>query len=717
MYLEDVPIKKQCDDLLHRRDFAIKMGKSLIETSAKDGFCVGVYGPWGSGKTSVINMILEEIENIEVDEELKPIVLTFNPWNFSTSDQLIQQFFLLLSDRFSSMKNTKLSKIGAEIKKYSDMLDVFGDYGKALKVGGSFLGNILARGTVRGTADISKQKELVINLLSEQKRKVIIVIDDIDRLGNEEIRLIFQLVNAVAKFPNTIYLLAFDQEIVARALTEVQNYDGFRYLEKIIQVPIHIPEVSNDSLWEALFKRLDDIYVEGSFYFEAGYWQRVFNYCVTKYIKNIRDVIRLSNTLSFKCNMIGDNANYVDLIALTIIEIKEPYLYKWIKDHRDVLVGSNDSALRNYNRNLSAIIEENKTSMEAYGISQVNEKIDLLKMLFPYFEASILGNRYYSSESIRREMRIGHGEMFDRYFVLELGENAVNRTEFDYAINQMSKEELSNYIDYINNNNCTIVFLKELGAAKKDIPKDRIEMIVSVLINKAYELKGTDNRMLFSVSAQQMLEFRIKELLLEEMAEEDRFCIIKKCLLNGNDESVSFMASFLNTIELSHGRLAAQGQERGDKLISIDHLIECEKLFVDRIKALEDEKCLMDLPNAYGVLYLYECFSPDEYKEYIQKLLTQELNIVKYGIQQIGKWTSGNEVTWRLNKWSTTYLTEKKLVDTIAKCIENDSIWTLNEESIHRAVAYLVLYRHKEEYSDGISDKEISERINKMKNK
>ena len=60
-----------------------------------------------------------------------------------------------------------------------------------------------------------------------------------------------------------------------------------------------------------------------------------------------------------------------------------------------------------------------------------------------------------------------------------------------------------------------------------------------------------------------------------------------------------------------------------------------------------------------GVLYLYECFSPDEYKEYIQKLLTQELNIVKYGIQQIGKWTSGNEVTWRLNKWSTTYLTEK----------------------------------------------------------
>lgn len=57
-----------------------------------------------------------------------------------------------------------------------------------------------------------------------------------DRLTNIQIRETFQLVNTSSHFPNLIYILSMDREVVARALTEVQNIDGNEYLEKIVQI-------------------------------------------------------------------------------------------------------------------------------------------------------------------------------------------------------------------------------------------------------------------------------------------------------------------------------------------------------------------------------------------------------------------------------------------------------------------------------------------------
>ncbi len=248
MYLEDAPIKSKKDDLLHRSNFARRLGKALLETETKEGYCIGLFGAWGSGKSSVINMMLEEIDINSNNKEEKPIVMYFNPWNFSSSEQLLQQYFLMLANKFAGKKDKRLSSIGNEIKKYAGMFDAFGEVGKVLSIGGNVVSKLINKKTLTGTKDISQQKECIVKELAKQNQKIIVVIDDIDRLSNSEIKLIFQLVNTVAKFPNTIYLLSFDKEIVARALTEVQNYDGEKYLEKIIQVPIEIPKVSNDYL-------------------------------------------------------------------------------------------------------------------------------------------------------------------------------------------------------------------------------------------------------------------------------------------------------------------------------------------------------------------------------------------------------------------------------------------------------------------------------------
>lgn len=66
--------------------------------------------------------------------------------------------------------------------------------------------------------DVLKQKEQVIQLLKAQSNRILVILDDIDRLSNEQIRYVFQLITSVARFPNTTYLLVFDKEIVVEAL-------------------------------------------------------------------------------------------------------------------------------------------------------------------------------------------------------------------------------------------------------------------------------------------------------------------------------------------------------------------------------------------------------------------------------------------------------------------------------------------------------------------
>ena len=106
---------------------------------------------------------------------------------------------------------------------------------------------------------MDETREKIEEGLSEINEKIIIVIDDIDRLINSQIRDIFQLVKQLADFPNVIYILVMDREVVCRALNEVQKIDGEEYLEKIIQVPFEIPELRKARLNTIFFNKIEQI--------------------------------------------------------------------------------------------------------------------------------------------------------------------------------------------------------------------------------------------------------------------------------------------------------------------------------------------------------------------------------------------------------------------------------------------------------------------------
>ena len=91
MFVNDRPIEKKKDDQLSRSSISINLAKSIIGWRGKDSLVIALYGKWGSGKSSVINLAREEIE--QSADQKKPTVIEFNPWLFSGEDKLNEHFF------------------------------------------------------------------------------------------------------------------------------------------------------------------------------------------------------------------------------------------------------------------------------------------------------------------------------------------------------------------------------------------------------------------------------------------------------------------------------------------------------------------------------------------------------------------------------------------------------------------------------------------------
>jgi len=84
----DRPITSLKEDVLGRGDYAISLASAIQNWKGTDSLVLGLYGPWGHGKTSLKNLVL----SLLAGSEQSPAIVEFNPWNW-TGDARIQQAF------------------------------------------------------------------------------------------------------------------------------------------------------------------------------------------------------------------------------------------------------------------------------------------------------------------------------------------------------------------------------------------------------------------------------------------------------------------------------------------------------------------------------------------------------------------------------------------------------------------------------------------------
>lgn len=707
MIYSDAPIVRKEEDRLNRSGFASQLAEIILGMDAEDGLCVSINGAWGSGKTSVINLVENELK--EIGGGNAPIILHFSPWNFVTTEQLFQQFFSLLADKFTEKSTERDVIIAKAILEYANAIDSLDSRIKVV----SFLAWALNRSVTKRdrlhASGLQKQREAIIDLLKNREGRIVVIIDDLDRLTDEEIRLVFQLVNSIAKFPNTIYLLSFDKSVVVNALMSQQSSDGEKYLEKIVQVPIALPELKPNQVEEVLFSDLDDLIKRYDYSFELNHWQSVYHYCMTSGMKTIREVVRFMNSLEIKCSLLGNEVDVIDLIGITYIELKEPLFYEWIKDNRAILTHKSTGVIYDFDRK----IKEMKDEIHSLVNGEAERLIKELDILFPLWHIQYP----MRSDELRRNHRIGCSDFVDRYFCFDIDNNDITNKEIKGFIENDSPEEMDLFIDNIVNNKQESVeyLLNEIRASLGILSDERKAIIARLLIKYVGRLNVEDEGFVFEMPPQTQAEYLLEKILSQIGNNETVYDLIYESIREADIYTIKVLAKLLYSIEFAHGKIPDQKPEGAveNSIIDIDQLVSCENEFVISVNRLRETINLLDIEDGTSldyILSLYALISAEEYNRYIEDIRESDIDILKFIRTYAIKSRSTNGVLWRYSDKYTKYISLEEVQKAYKNCINDGSILALTDDMFTRIVAFEIWNNTGKKMEDVISKQMIEQR-------
>lgn len=729
MIYADKPISSSAEDKLGRKNFANQLAKTLVNLNSDDTFTVGLFGKWGCGKTSLVNMVLKEIEHIQAAStaDQKLIVVHFEPWNFTDTSQLLTQFFVGLANELQTDTDKALNSIGKALVKYSNafsLLEFIPGVGKPAaalaKEVSSQVGEMLK--TELDEYDVQKQKNKVIQLLEDQPNRILVVIDDIDRLNNEQIRYIFQLITSVAKFPKLTYLVVFDKEIVVEALKGVQSGYGQDYLEKIIQMPIQIPDIQRSDLRKVLTEQLEQIKAEfNDVGFNERQWQQCYQTCVEPFITHLRDVYRLCNALRFKLSSISSEVAFTDMLAISVLEIHHPLVYEWVKSNKSFLTGGDDGTVfsvrfsgkpatewfDDYKKELQSLIARERPNASIS--HETTLVIELLFDLFPYF-AQTLGKSYEvtKEDQLMRDNRIGHPEKFDRYFQLDIDRITYRTADVQNVIQRLNEGDIITLLFQLNEKDASYEFLKDVQSRITDLSKDRAKVLVRALIEAIMILKTSTPRGLFAINAGYLANRMLPEII-KQIPSEERRTFIEDLISEGNVETMTSIATIVYEIELGYGHMDAKGTEtESQKLITENELHTIEKTFTNRMRDMLKSNSLFNFFEWHIIHHLLNALDFNYRKHYLNDALTEDINILQF-LDYFVFGQIGSDTRYEVEKNYTDYFSDKQALNAIERCRKNGTFFTLSENIQYKCAAFYLAHSNDPKYSNNIYPNAIRE--------
>ena len=236
------------------------------------------------------------------------------------------------------------------------------------------------------TGDLRQTRSRLKYDLQSQSDKIVVFIDDLDRLLDDEISSLIQAVKAVGDLPHVTYVLLYDKAYVTHALDKASHNRGSEFLEKIVQIPAVVPELSLSELRESLKHEILRVGWRGGL--SLGREQGIFNYCICPFIQNKRDIVRFLNDFRLYYEALGDDVELLDLAGITALRIFCPELHQWISENRCLMVDpvsedANYMVHSDQTVDLKGIIKQadEKKIFNKYSI----EWKKIIRILFPFF--------------------------------------------------------------------------------------------------------------------------------------------------------------------------------------------------------------------------------------------------------------------------------------------------------------------------------------------
>jgi predicted KAP-like P-loop ATPase len=482
-YFNDSPIEVVEDDRYGITPFAKSLARSILGIKKPIGTTLALSGPWGSGKSSAVNLIRSELANSN-SETL--VVTDFKCWWYRGEDALALAFLQNLNGVLRDSLGDKVKDLIPSMTRHllqagpvigqAISLATGQAWASALMPGASkFVGAFFPKGDT-----LEKTFRKLAHVLEAEERRFLVIIDDIDRLSPDEALAIFRLVKSIGRLPNVLYLLVFDRELADKAVEQRYPSEGPHFLEKIIQAGFELPQPLQTDLNGALLTSVQTICGEP----DEKQVRRIMNLfydVVAPYITTPRHVARFENAISVTWPAIAREIDLADFLALETLRLYEPGLFKAIRLRKSMVCG-----VRHQGDHDARDEARFDPFLSDVPVSRHDTAKVALQRLFPRLET--MG---YGSEFIRdwdMERRVCVDSHFDTYFRLSLGEETLPTAHIDNLIQHADDGPFIQEVfrgaaatERKNGNTMVPVFLDELTTHSTRIPPEKVGQLLAAL--------------------------------------------------------------------------------------------------------------------------------------------------------------------------------------------------------------------------------------------
>ncbi|WP_407421252.1 P-loop NTPase fold protein [Methanobrevibacter sp.] len=621
-------IKDETDDELNRNTFARILADSIKKYEYDESLTIGIMGSWGSGKSSLINLTT----NILKKENF--IIIHFNPWFFSNQENLYSQFFKLLLNELKKieMNNNKLfeRKIKPKHLMFRKIDNSINDYFNYLKdssieINFDNLYYSSESTSLESYDSLNFHKNQCEEYFSKIKQKIIVVIDDIDRLSDEEIAQVFTLVKSIADFKKFIYILSFDRLIISKALKKINSYESDKFVDKIIQIPIYVPKINENKMDELILKQIGDIYDKQKnehvdiYYTE---FRDIFDY-LKLFIKDIRDLKRYKNILNFYSNNFLEGLNINDFFLLLAIHLFEHELFLKIKNNKEKLIIKKDEFDENFKptmpRNNLEIFEEIINETKWHYLKE------LLVFLFPTLNTKSTELTCELYKEWQNEHRICSEKYFENYFTLSLEKNEVNMTSLSQLIQSNEVNEIFEFFTQSTDLDFNHSLLRKFSKLIPEIPKENIEYFIKAL------MKSGDVMNVYHAS-RRYFEWIFDDLFKIINSSDKCYEILEQCI-KFYDNNVLTTTEYIYSLAFDYGLAGINKniKSENEMFIKEDHVKELIALTVQNIKKNSENKDFLNQRFLQDMLSYWELLdNKKDVKEYILNNVKTDKEILSF---------------------------------------------------------------------------------------
>lgn len=424
-YYSNKPINHTEDDLYNRVSFAKDVAQMLSSFKNNENYIVGIYAKWGFGKTSAINLISEKLNGNNAF-----ISVNIDAWSLGgQSEKILWQILKEVYEKLTGKTiDKKIGKFGKRLRNFSAAklpfdidceLDINnGGRNETKTSSGKILSSLgFIGGLMESSNNIATAKGKINEAIRSHDKKVIVFIDNIDRLDKSQVVEVFRLLSTIADYAGITYILPFDKDFVCSAIEDSlpPKQSGSEYIEKIVQIPIHLPMLSRNTLDRAFTTLLTGLFEGYSIKIskeEIGRFQSLYYYYgINKYLQSPRNINQIINALRFILPMKLGEVNVVDLTILEIIRVFDEPFYERIRDSRNMLVQNKNSLLSGY-----TFDDEHKERKSDIEKTFNANNLTIIKQLFPFVSEIYNSAGAENYDSLRKAQRLGSEYYFDRFF-------------------------------------------------------------------------------------------------------------------------------------------------------------------------------------------------------------------------------------------------------------------------------------------------------------